>query len=178
MPRPRLRRRVRFMPEVTYFKPAGVRLAELGETIVTVDEWEALRLKDFLGLEQKEAANKMKLSQPTFNRLLRSAREKVATALIRGKAIKIEGGTYKMVQPRGRGLGPGLGAGRGAGGGAGAGRGVGRGAGGGGRMGGSLAAGPIGECVCPKCGQRAAHQRGIPCYQQKCPKCGSLMTRE
>ncbi|UZE94087.1 MAG: hypothetical protein IB618_00730 [Candidatus Pacearchaeota archaeon] len=64
------------------------------------------------------------------------------------------------------------------------GRGIGRGAGAGagrgqtgrGRMGG-FAAGPGGECVCPKCGYRMSHQIGIPCYQQKCPKCGSAMTR-
>jgi len=37
--------------------------------------------------------------------------------------------------------------------------------------------GPGGECVCPKCRARAPHQTGIPCYEQKCPKCGSFMTR-
>ncbi len=51
-----------------------------------------------------------------------------------------------------------------------------RGLGGRGRMGG-FALGPAGECVCPKCGYKALHQRGVPCYQQKCPKCGTLMTR-
>ena len=58
----------------------------------------------------------------------------------------------------------------------GSGRGLGRG-GGGGRQPGGFGLGPGGECVCPKCGTRAPHQRGIPCYQQKCPKCGSPMTR-
>jgi len=167
MPRPRLRRRVRFMPGVNYFKPAGVRLRELEEVILTVDEFEALRLKDLLGLGQEEAAKKMGISQPTFHRLVLAARKKIADALVEGKAIKIEGGTYKIVQPRGRGLGVGLGAGRG----------LGRGAGGRGRKGGPLAAGPVGECVCPKCGERTTHQRGRSCYQQKCPKCGSTMTR-
>ena len=42
---------------------------------------------------------------------------------------------------------------------------------------GGFALGPGGECVCPKCGYKAPHQRGVPCYQQKCPKCGSMMTR-
>lgn len=37
--------------------------------------------------------------------------------------------------------------------------------------------GPGGDCVCPNCGATAPHQRGIPCFQQKCPKCGSPMTR-
>jgi hypothetical protein len=57
------------------------------------------------------------------------------------------------------------------------GTGAGRGSGGGrGRMGGK-GLGPGGDCVCPKCGQRTPHQQGIPCYQQLCPKCNTLMTR-
>ncbi|HDZ90358.1 MAG TPA: hypothetical protein ENH37_06740 [Deltaproteobacteria bacterium] len=74
--------------------------------------------------------------------------------------------------PRGDGTGP-----RGQG--AGTGRGGGRGQGGGGRgRGGGFAAGPGGHCACPNCGERAAHQQGSPCYDQKCPKCGAAMTRE
>jgi hypothetical protein len=46
-----------------------------------------------------------------------------------------------------------------------------------GRMGG-FGLGPSGECVCPRCGYRTPHQRGVPCYDQTCPKCGSKMTRE
>ena len=37
--------------------------------------------------------------------------------------------------------------------------------------------GPSGECICPKCGTKTSHQRGIPCYEQKCPNCSSSMTR-
>jgi len=74
--------------------------------------------------------------------------------------------------PRGDGTGPG---GRGAG----TGRGMGRGQGGGGGQGrGCVEAGPGGNCVCPSCGEKAAHQSGTPCYDQKCPKCGAAMTRE
>ncbi|MBU1622035.1 MAG: DUF134 domain-containing protein [Nanoarchaeota archaeon] len=90
MPRPRLRRRVRFNPEITYFKPAGVPLKQLEEVILSYDELEALRLKNTLNLDQKEAAEKMNVSQPTFHRILLSAREKVTEALVNGKAIKIE----------------------------------------------------------------------------------------
>ncbi len=46
-----------------------------------------------------------------------------------------------------------------------------------GRMGG-FGMGPSGECVCTKCGERVQHQRGMPCYQMKCPKCGSKMIRD
>jgi hypothetical protein len=77
--------------------------------------------------------------------------------------------------PRGDGTGPAEG-GRGQGGGRGAGRGQGGGRGRG-RMGGPLAAGPGGECVCPKCGTKTPHTPGQPCVQQVCPSCGATMTR-
>jgi len=69
--------------------------------------------------------------------------------------------------------------GRGAGGGRGGGADRGQGQGGG-RMGGPFAAGPGGYCVCPNpnCGHREPHQPGVPCTQQKCPKCGMQMVRE
>ncbi len=54
---------------------------------------------------------------------------------------------------------------------------IGRGIGGRGRMWG-FAAGPGGYCICTRCGYKVLHQRGIPCYQQRCPKCGSPMIRE
>ena len=97
MPRPRICRRVKFLPETTYFKPAGVPLRELEEVVLTVDEFEAIRLKDMERLEQEECAKKMKISQPTFFRLLNSARKKIADAIVNGKAIKIEGGIYNLL---------------------------------------------------------------------------------
>ncbi len=90
MPRPRKRRRVRFNPDVTYFKPAGIPLCNLQEIVLNVEELEALRLKDSLGLEQKTAAERMNISQPTFHRLLLESRKKVAVALVEGKAIRVE----------------------------------------------------------------------------------------
>jgi len=47
-----------------------------------------------------------------------------------------------------------------------------------GRMGGPLAGGAGGTCLCPKCGHREPHERGVPCVQRRCPKCDSAMTRE
>lgn len=105
MVRPRLCRRVRFQPNVTYFKPAGIRMVELEESVLTVDEFEAVRLKDLGGLDQEECAKKMNISQPTFHRLILSARKKIADAIVNGKAIKIEGGVYKMVRLGRRGFG-------------------------------------------------------------------------
>ncbi len=68
-----------------------------------------------------------------------------------------------------------MGGGRGGGQGQGGGRGQGQGPG---RKGGGKAAGPGGDCICPNCGNRVPHQVGKPCYERKCPKCGTSMTRE
>ncbi|MBU3957854.1 MAG: DUF134 domain-containing protein [Nanoarchaeota archaeon] len=96
MARPRLCRRVGFTPNVTYFKPQGIPLRGLEKVILPVDEFEAVRLKDLEALEQETAAKKMGISQPTFHRLVLSARKKIADAIVNGKAIRIEGGVYKM----------------------------------------------------------------------------------
>lgn len=89
MPRPRLNRCIRFNPNVTYFKPQGIPLSLLDEVELSLEEMEAIRLKNIEGLEQTEAAEKMKTSQSTFQRLLASANQKIAEALVEGKAIKI-----------------------------------------------------------------------------------------
>ena len=71
-------------------------MADLDEIVLTVDEFEALRLKDFEGLDQDSAASRMDISQPTMHRLLNSARNKVADAIVNGKGLKIEGGVYEL----------------------------------------------------------------------------------
>ena len=96
MPRPRKRRRVRAEPGHSYFKPQGVPLARLKETVLTIEEYEALRLSDFQQLSQTAASKKMGISQPTFHRLLNSARKKTSDAIINGKAIRIAGGHYEL----------------------------------------------------------------------------------
>ena len=90
MPRPRIPRCMRFKPNVYYFKPQEIPLRELEEVVLLPDELEALKLYEVDGLEQTVAADKMKISQPTFARLLGSANKKIARAIIQGKAIKIE----------------------------------------------------------------------------------------
>lgn len=96
MPRPPKCRRVAFLPNVTYFKPAGIPLRSLEEVRLSVEEAEAIRLKDLEGLEQEQGAEKMNISRPTFQRVLASAREKIADALLSGKAIRIEGGNFEV----------------------------------------------------------------------------------
>ena len=89
MVRPIKPRRVLFDPDVVYFKPRAVPLFMLEEVDLGIDELEALRLCDYKNLEQTETAKKMKISQSTLQRILTSARKKIAEALIEGKAIKI-----------------------------------------------------------------------------------------
>jgi len=88
------------MPQITYFKPAGVPLRLLKEVCLSVEEAEAIRLKDLEGLEQEECAQRMHISRPTFHRVLGSARKKVAESLINGKAIRIDGGNFEMATSR------------------------------------------------------------------------------
>ena len=96
MSRPKRCRRIQSEPNVTYFKPAGIRMVELEEVILNVEEFEVVRLVDLENIEQGKAGKMMNISQPTLSRLLKNARKKIAEALINGKAIKIEGGNYKF----------------------------------------------------------------------------------
>lgn len=96
MPRPRCPRQVSSLPSIDYFKPRGIPLRELEEVILAVEELEALRLADLEGAEQVAGAEKMQVSRPTFARVLASARKKVADALVNGKALRIEGGAFRL----------------------------------------------------------------------------------
>ena len=96
MPRPCHCRRVSAFPKATYFKPRGIPLSELSETVLTVDGLEAVRLADYQGLNMDEAAALMGISRHTFGRLLRKARHCVAQALIEGRALRIEGGVCAL----------------------------------------------------------------------------------
>ena len=100
MARPRNCRRVGCMPGSNYFKPRGIPLSALEEVVLSVDEFEAIRLADLEGLYQEQAAERMKVSRQTFGRVVESARRKVAEALVAGKALKIEGGDVEMASMR------------------------------------------------------------------------------
>lgn len=90
MPRRKCRRRIGYNPSCVYFKPRGEGLSNLQEIILFSDELEAIRLKDYEGLDQNDCAEKMNVSQPTLHRILLSARRKISDALVNGKAIRIE----------------------------------------------------------------------------------------
>lgn len=84
-----MRRRICFDPEVTFYKPQGVPLRDLKVVELELDEVEALRLKNVEGLNQDEGARRMKVSQSTFQRILKVASEKMVKAIVGGMAIKI-----------------------------------------------------------------------------------------
>lgn len=94
MARPTKLRKIEHVPALPYFVPSEKEIEELPENILKLEELEAIRLKDLEGLEQEECAQKMEVSRPTFQRILLSAREKVADSLIHGKMIHIEGGNF------------------------------------------------------------------------------------
>jgi len=100
MPRPFIQRRVCCKPESDYFKPRGIPVDMLEEINLTLDELEAVRLADLEGMYQEDAAAKMNISRQTFGNIIDSAHKKIADALLNGKALKIEGGVYKMAGMR------------------------------------------------------------------------------
>ena len=98
MVRPQKERRVAFNPEISYFKPRGIPMFDLEEVCLTVDQREAIRLSDLLGMSHEEAGRHMGVSRATFGRIIQRAREAVADALINGKAINVEGGNYQLME--------------------------------------------------------------------------------
>jgi predicted DNA-binding protein (UPF0251 family) len=90
MPRPKKCRNIKCQPNSYYFKPRAIPLVDLEEVILSIDEFEAIRLADHKGLYHDAAAAEMKISRATFGRILKQGRGKVAEALIKGKALKIE----------------------------------------------------------------------------------------
>ena len=94
MPRPQRRRRVCSEPEHVCFEPQGYALAE--ETVLTVDEFETIRLMDLEGLSQEQCAGQMEVARTTVTGIYDSARRKIADALVNGKRIVIAGGSYRL----------------------------------------------------------------------------------
>lgn len=94
MARPTKFRKVDFFPRNAYFVPLGKEKCNLEETVLKVEELQAMRLKDMEGLTQEECAAKMQISRQTFQNIIDSARKKVTIALSNGNAIKINGGDY------------------------------------------------------------------------------------
>ncbi|HBG10334.1 MAG: DUF134 domain-containing protein [Limnochordia bacterium] len=94
MPRPRKGRRVCCLPPHSVFGP--LHGPPQGEVVMTVDEYESIRLLDLEGLTQEEAAERMEVARTTVQRIYATARQKVAQALYEGAVLRIEGGDYEL----------------------------------------------------------------------------------
>jgi predicted DNA-binding protein (UPF0251 family) len=97
MVRPKKNRLVSFDPKINYFKPRGIPVFDLEEVCLTIDEREAIRLADLMDMSHEDAGQHMGVSRATFGRIVQHARKIVADAIINGKAVRVEGGNYKMV---------------------------------------------------------------------------------
>ena len=110
MPRPFKHRCINAQPLSVVYKPAGIPARQLEWVTLHLDEFETIRLLDHVGLDQEKAALEMGISRPTVTRIYASARQKIATAIVQGQAICIEGGPVtRMPGPRGPGCGHGHG---------------------------------------------------------------------
>jgi len=98
--RPKKTRWIRCVPGERCFRPVCRPLDKVKGVCLTLDEFEALRLADLEGLKQFDAAKRLKISRPTFSRIVSSARNKVADGLVNIKAIRIEGGCCKIIKKR------------------------------------------------------------------------------
>ncbi len=98
MARPKKDRLVRFNPKINYFKPRGIPVLDLEEVCLTIDERESIRLADLEGLSHADAGRRMGISRATFGRIVQQARKTLADAIIYGKAVRVEGGNYKLMR--------------------------------------------------------------------------------
>jgi predicted DNA-binding protein (UPF0251 family) len=89
MVRPRRHRKISFDPKAIFYKPQGIPLKNLETVELSLEECEALRLKNVEGIPQIDAAKLMNTSQSTFQRILKRAEHKICSAIIKGQAIKI-----------------------------------------------------------------------------------------
>jgi len=96
--RPKKIRYIKCEPGEKCFRPQCKSLNELEGVILTIDEYEAVRLSDLEGLTQEDTAKKMKVHRSTISRILTSAHRKIADALVNVKAIRIEGGSCKIIK--------------------------------------------------------------------------------
>ncbi len=95
MPRPKQMRTIAHAPSMKGFKPFGIPMRKSGNVVLLFEEYEAVRLLDYMGLTQEQGAIEMNVSRPTFTRIYEKARRTIAQAFVEGKAIVIDGGNYQ-----------------------------------------------------------------------------------
>lgn len=96
MPRPRKWRRVCCLPESNKFGPLNAQIDEGHFVIMTVDEYETIRLIDLQGFTQEKCAKQMNIARTTVQGIYFDARKKLAESLVNGKVLRIEGGDYEL----------------------------------------------------------------------------------
>lgn len=96
MARPKKWRRVCTLPQIDKFGPIDISESINESIIMTVDEYETIRLMDLEGLNQTQCADAMGIARSTVQRIYDDARKKIADSLVNGKTLKIEGGDYKL----------------------------------------------------------------------------------
>lgn len=96
MPRPKCQRRIGCPPTMEGFKPFGIHRNGKETVTLLFEEYEALRLTDYEGMTQEQAAEKMQVSRPTFTRIYEQARKTIAKAFVEGSAIIIQGGDVQF----------------------------------------------------------------------------------
>ncbi|MBU0759304.1 MAG: DUF134 domain-containing protein [Candidatus Omnitrophica bacterium] len=96
--RPKKVRWIKCDPGEKCFRPLCKPLSRLEGVFLTLDEFEAIRLADLEDYIQADASKRMKISRPTFSRIITSAHRKIGDALVNIKAIKIEGGCCKVIK--------------------------------------------------------------------------------
>jgi uncharacterized protein len=181
MPRPKRKRVVNHPPMMEGFKPFGIPITDLEPVILFFEEYEAMRLLDYLGMTQLEAAKEMAVSRPTLTRIYEKARRTIAEAFVEGKAIFIAGGDYhtdefwyrceecqkllisvkalkccsycESVKIRPLTDKPH-------------------------KMDHGHCENLPGFCICLECNTKIPHQQGVPCKESMCPQCGKKMIRE
>lgn len=181
MTRPKRKRIVTQPPIMEGFKPFGIPISTIEPVILLYEEYEAIRLLDYSGMTQAEAAVVMAVSRPTLTRIYEKARQTIAEAMVEGKAIIIEGGTFHTDEfwyrcescfklsiskqamkacaychsDKIRHL--------------------------------THAQVRINEekmqeaggfCICIECNTKIPHEEGVPCRDRSCPQCGHKMMRE
>lgn len=150
MPRPKRKRKIFSLPLAEGFKPFGLPFNKTEAVELLFEEYEAIKLSDYQGLTQEEAAKKMNVSRPTFTRIYEKARKTIASALVEGKILIITGGHIDIDDEYTNHLQEKI----------------------------KYEVGKDGFCICLKCEIRIKHTPGEPCREKKCPECGEKMYRE
>ena len=98
MPRPHKRRNVCCLPPVKEFVPANTQRISCETVVMTVDEYETIRLIDYENFSQEECSGYMNIARTTVQLVYGNARKKIAHALVAGLVLRIEGGEYHLCE--------------------------------------------------------------------------------